>query len=410
MRPNVNEVTSSAYGGSFAPVARNAPLHRLCKVNERLDGSPDSAAPNEFAHLQNMFLEAAIVGHEELSPGLFASGDHSARLVGAHAHRFFHEHMLARLGRADNVLGVRIRRRGDINNIHLRMIQHYGGVVSGERYVVRPENLGWDRHPLLEAAIERMRVPDDMAVQVTLYSEAPAGGSTGTSAAVTVALIGALDRLSPGRLTPHEVALTAQAIEVEMLEQQCGIQDQLCSAYGGINYIEMFRYPNAAVSQIRLTDGIWWELERRLVLVYLGRSHSSSRVHEAVIEGLRDSGPDCRQLNDLRQTACKSRDALYAGDFEALGRAMIENTEAQDRLHPRLIGRDARRIIDIACAHGATGWKVNGAGGEGGSITILCDSLSASKRAMIGDIEAEDPRVRSIAIHLCPHGLRTWEQ
>ena len=280
----------------------------------------------------------------------------------------------------------------------------------GERYVVRPENLGWDRHPLLEAAIERMRVPDDMAVQVTLYSEAPAGGSTGTSAAVTVALIGALDRLSPGRLTPHEVALTAQAIEVEMLEQQCGIQDQLCSAYGGINYIEMFRYPNAAVSQIRLTDGIWWELERRLVLVYLGRSHSSSRVHEAVIEGLRDSGPDCRQLNDLRQTACKSRDALYAGDFEALGRAMIENTEAQDRLHPRLIGRDARRIIDIACAHGATGWKVNGAGGEGGSITILCDSLSASKRAMIGDIEAEDPRVRSIAIHLCPHGLRTWEQ
>jgi len=36
----------------------------------------------------------------------------------------------------------------------------------------------------------------------------------------------------------------------------------------------------------------------------------------------------------LRQTAEKSRDALYAGDFEALGKAMIENTEAQGRLHP----------------------------------------------------------------------------
>ena len=107
----------------------------------------------------------------------------------------------------------------------------------GQRYVMHPERPGWDRHPLLEAAIERMAVPDDVALQVTIYSEAPSGASTGTSAAVTVALIGALDCLTPGRLTPHEVAYTAQSIEVDMLKQQCGIQDQLCSAYGGLNYI-----------------------------------------------------------------------------------------------------------------------------------------------------------------------------
>ncbi len=87
----------------------------------------------------------------------------------------------------------------------------------GERYVVRPENLGWDRHPLLEAAIERMKVPDEYAFQVTIFSEAPSGASTGTSAAVTVALVGALDYLAPGRMTPHEVAYTAQSIEVDGL-------------------------------------------------------------------------------------------------------------------------------------------------------------------------------------------------
>ena len=108
----------------------------------------------------------------------------------------------------------------------------------GERYVVQPEKLGYDRHPLLEASIERMGVPDNLAVQVTIFCEAPSGGSTGTSAAVTVALIGALDALTPGRLTPHEVALTAQSVETDMLHQQCGIQDQICSAYGGINYID----------------------------------------------------------------------------------------------------------------------------------------------------------------------------
>lgn len=279
----------------------------------------------------------------------------------------------------------------------------------GERYVVHPETPGWDRHPLLEAAIERMQVPEDMAFQVTIFSKAPSGASTGTSAAVTVALIGALDCLTPGRLMPHEIAYTAQSIEVDMLKQQCGIQDQLCSAYGGINYIEMFEYPYASVSQIHLPNSIWWELERRLALIYLGKSHSSSQVHERVIKALENAGPNCAQLNDLRATAGPSRDALYAGDFTALGGAMTQNTEAQRRLHPDLISQDAQTVIQIAQEHGAIGWKVNGAGGEGGSVTILCGSLSHAKRAMIREIEKENPLFKNIPVHLSRYGLRTWE-
>lgn len=279
----------------------------------------------------------------------------------------------------------------------------------GERYVVRPESQTWERHPLLEAAIERMRVPEDMAVQVTIYSEAPAGASTGTSAAVTVALVGALDCLTPGRQSPHEVAYTAQSIEVDMLKRQCGIQDQLCSAYGGINYIEMFAYPRASVSPIQVPNSIWWELERRLALVYLGNSHDSSQVHEKVIAELEDAGPTCKQLDDLRITAGKSRDAVYAGDFATLGRAMSENTEAQARLHPALVSRDALRVIEIAREHGALGWKVNGAGGEGGSITILAGPLSHTKRTMIREIEQENPLFKNIPIYLSRHGLRVWE-
>jgi len=279
----------------------------------------------------------------------------------------------------------------------------------GERFVAHPENAGWDRHPLLQAAIARMKVPQDVALQVTIFSEAPSGASTGTSAAVAVALVGALDRLTDGHLTPHEVAYTAQSIETDMLKLQCGIQDQLCSAYGGINYIEMFKYPRATVSQIQIPNSTWWELERRLTLIYLGKSHSSSAVHEKVIKELEGAGPNCQKIEDLRATAEKSRDAVYASDFAALGRAMIENTEAQGRLHPDLISRDAWRVIEIARAHGALGWKVNGAGGEGGSITILGGSLTHSKRAMIREIEQDNPFCKNIPIYLSRYGLRTWD-
>jgi len=280
----------------------------------------------------------------------------------------------------------------------------------GERYVVHPESLGYDRHPLLEASIEKMGVPDDIAVQVTIYCEAPAGGSTGTSAAVTVALIGALDALTPGRLTPHEVALAAQSVETDMLGQQCGIQDQICSAYGGINYIDMFAYPHASVSQIHVSNAIWWELERRLVLVYLGKSHDSSHVHEKVIRELEDAGPDSPSLRDLRETAPIARDAVYAGDFEKLGSSMKRNTEAQGRLNSALISEDAERIIEVAEANGAIGWKVNGAGGDGGSLTLLCDDASASKRALIAEVEQENALYKNIPIYLSRTGLRTWER
>lgn len=280
----------------------------------------------------------------------------------------------------------------------------------GERYVMRRERKTWDRHPLLEAAIGFMKIPRDMAFEVTIFSEAPSGGSTGTSAAVTVALIGALDRLTPGRLTPHEVAAAAQRIETELLKQQCGIQDQLCSAYGGINYIEMFNYPHASVSSIIVPNSIWWELERRLALIYLGKSHSSSQIHEMVIRELEDAGPDCPKLEALRKTAPRSRDAVYSGDFDALGKAMIDNTEAQRRLHPKLVSADVDKIIQIAKAHGALGWKVNGAGGEGGSLTLLCSDRSHEKRAMIKAIEEVSPSFQSIPIYLSRQGLRVWER
>jgi D-glycero-alpha-D-manno-heptose-7-phosphate kinase len=210
-------------------------------------------------------------------------------------------------------------------------------------------------------------------------------------------------------MTPHEVALAAQKIETELLKQQCGIQDQIASAYGGINYIDMYQYPHATVSQIRIPDRVWWDLESRLSLIYLGQAHSSSETHKLVIQELEHAGPEAAKLRPLRLAAERSKDALYAGDLETLGRVMIENTEAQAALHPALIGPDHQRIIEIAREYQAVGWKVNGAGGAGGSVTVLSQADATSKRAMIREIEAANSNYKNIPIYLSRFGLRMWE-
>ena len=193
----------------------------------------------------------------------------------------------------------------------------------GDRYILDAGPIEYDKHPLLEASIDIMEIPENLSFEVNLFSNAPAGCSTGTSAAVSVALLAALDALTPGRLTPHEIASLAHRVETEKLGLQCGIQDQLCSAYGGICYIDMYAYPHASVSQIVVPNSVWWELERRMVLVYLGRTHSSSEVHGQVIQRLEAEGADKSVLEPLRQAARDGKNAIYRGDFDALGRAMM---------------------------------------------------------------------------------------
>ena len=203
---------------------------------------------------------------------------------------------------------------------------------------------------------------------------------------MSVALVGALDVLTPGRLTPHEVAAAAHRVETEMLGQQCGIQDQLARRSAGSTTSRCSSTRTPRSRPIQVPNAVWWELERRLSSIYLGKSHGSSAVHETVIRALEDAGPDSPQSSSCADTAPRSRDALYAGDFEALGRAMIENTEAQAAAARRLVGTEARRVIEIARAHGALGLEGERRGRRG-RIADHPRGTLRRKRAMIRAIE-----------------------
>ena len=281
----------------------------------------------------------------------------------------------------------------------------------GDRYQINPEAVELDRHPLLEACVAAMKIPSGFDIEANLYSHVPGGSSTGTSAAITVALIGALDVLCTERerMTPIEVARKAHEVETDYLKLQSGIQDQLASVSGGISYIDMHEYPRATVTRLELPNPVWWELESRLCLVYLGKPHVSSDIHGAVIkrlEGESASGAD--SLGELRRMPALGREALLAGDLPVFGEVMKANTRAQSALHPALVSDDARAMFEIADRHGALGWKINGAGGDGGSVTILGPASRERQRKMLDAILRAFPTSREIPTYLSRYGLRVW--
>jgi D-glycero-alpha-D-manno-heptose-7-phosphate kinase len=245
------------------------------------------------------------------------------------------------------------------------------------------------RHPMLEAALRRW-APPDCQLEVTVSSPVPPGSGLGTSASVVVALIGALQDLSGAKAGPGHVARCAHEVETVDLCLQSGVQDQVAAAFGGANFVTISPYPRFEVRQLEVKPGTWAALGRRVLTVYLGERHDSSAIHTSVIErlsgngavsaagkeeaaGLGDSGTANteRLMAPLRAAAEQAATALANGDIDAYGEAMVRNTEAQAALHPALVSPMARQVIDIARRYGAVGSKVNGAGGYGGTVTVL---------------------------------------
>jgi D-glycero-alpha-D-manno-heptose-7-phosphate kinase len=238
------------------------------------------------------------------------------------------------------------------------------------RLVVDGAPAGWDDHPLLAAAVRS--VPDVGPVAVEVGSAVPAGSGLGTSAAVTVALVAALDALAGRQRPAVDLARDAHRIETVDCGLQSGVQDQLAAALGGPLDIQVPTYPEAEASKIPVPAGAWAELSERLVTVYLGRPHRSSEVHELVIGELERNPSRRERLEPLRQGARRAATALAAGDLGGYGAALTACTEGIAALHPALVSDDALRVMAVARLQRALGWKVNGAGGEGGSVTVLC--------------------------------------
>jgi D-glycero-alpha-D-manno-heptose-7-phosphate kinase len=248
-------------------------------------------------------------------------------------------------------------------------------------YPVAPGRPRTPRHPLLEAAIDLLPPPEGIPLAVRVRAGVPPGCGTGTSASLAVAALAALARARGESPLRHELVSAAHRLEVEVLGGESGVQDQVAAAYGGINYIEIDPYPEMTVTPLPA----WPELTSLLVLVYLGRPHLSTAVHREVIETLRHGRSG--SLDRLRHAADIGRRAVMARDLLLFGQAMIANTEAQRSLHPGLVGPDAARVMDVAAGSGAMGWKVNGAGGDGGSVSLLAPD-EGSRSALVDRIEA----------------------
>lgn len=236
--------------------------------------------------------------------------------------------------------------------------------MTGDRYRFQAgSNPGV--HPMLEAAAAALAPPCGVFVEV---GDTIDGSGLGTSSAVLVAVVAALTEAAGGEVEPGAVAAAAHRFETGA-GREAGVQDHVAAAFGGVSLIAV-DYPRTKRRAVRVRGATLAELGRRMITVWFGHGHQSTSMHDEVIGRLaRDES--LVALDRIRDAAHLASEALTRGDVGAYGAALTRNHRSLVDLHPLLISHEAFELSELAAAHGAAGWKANGAGGPGGSMVIV---------------------------------------
>src|SRR3989344_1628202 len=135
----------------------------------------------------------------------------------------------------------------------------------------------------LMKAIAKLMKPKH-GFELFLRSDMPPNTGVGSSGSVGVALVGLFNHLNSKKLNKYEIAEMAYKAEVEELKNVTGRQDAYAAAFGGFNFIEFKGNDFVRVIQLKISENTLLELQKHLVLAYIGSRGDSGQVQKMLVE------------------------------------------------------------------------------------------------------------------------------
>lgn len=222
-------------------------------------------------------------------------------------------------------------------------------------------NIDEIQHELVREAMKSTGVTD--GIEITTIADIPSRGTgLGSSSAVTIGLLNALSSLAGNPMSSEELAKEACRIEIDVLGQPIGKQDQYAAAIGGANTIGFLPDGSVSIDPLVLSDNTKQRIENEFSLVYTGLTRSANSVLSKQKELTADR---MEELSSLRLQAFQVRSALEGGRLEEVGRLLEESWQIKRNLVDGITGELLDNLHDQLIDSGATGAKLLGAGGGG---------------------------------------------
>lgn len=244
-----------------------------------------------------------------------------------------------------------------------------------------------EKNLYVRTAVKKMQQYADIRdIDISVTSQIPAASGLGSSAAVAVATLGALDEEFRTGLGRERIAFLGYQTELEV-QGAASPTDTFVSAMGG----------TVVVPDMKALPAIGCGI----VVGYTGIPKSTARMVSRV-RALKERYPDVIGgiMDAIGDISARGEDLIKKNDYRSIGELMNVNQGLLDALGITI--PELSRQIYAARRHGAYGAKVTGAGG-GGCTVALCDAkgareIAAAVRRACGDGFVGRPTAQGVSV------------
>ncbi len=224
------------------------------------------------------------------------------------------------------------------------------------------------QHPLLREALRKTGISG--GIEISSIADIPSGTGMGSSSSFTVGLLHNLYAINRKFISHEDLANEACEIEIDILKEPIGKQDQYAAAFGGLNIIHFNRDGSVRVEPLYIKQSVYKMLEDNLIMFYIGNQRKASNI---LAEQKQNASQEAKYdtLKQMVSLVDDLRSVLYGENLEDFGKILHENWLLKQKLASRISNPEINTIYDTGMKNGATGGKLLGAGG-GGFMLFYC--------------------------------------
>lgn len=239
------------------------------------------------------------------------------------------------------------------------------------------------KHPIVREALKITKFEEP--IEIISVSNVPARTGLGSSGSFTVGLLHALYSYQKKDIIRKDLAEIACHIEIDLLKEPIGKQDQYAAAFGGLCCLTLDKTGRVTVKSLNISEETKDDLENRLVFIYTGLTRSASDILQDVQK--KKSNPSDEYLLKIKEIGHETMKSLEKGDLDNFGRLMHQHWEEKKRTSNKISSGKIDKYYKMALDSGALGGKVIGAGG-GGFLMFYCND-NISKKNLIRKFQAQ---------------------
>ncbi|MFH1654825.1 MAG: GHMP kinase [Pseudomonadota bacterium] len=226
------------------------------------------------------------------------------------------------------------------------------------------------KHPIVKACLEKVEI--DKGIEIASFADVPKGTGLGSSSSFTVGLLNALYAYRGIEVSKERLARESCEIEMDVLGDPVGKQDQYAVAYGGLNYIRFNKDETVNVYPIELDIVTIKKFEECLRLYYTGGERRSADILSRQRDNLsQDSMMLC--VKDMASMADDLKDKLSKGKYDLVGEYLNKGWCYKRELASGISNHEIDAMYKKAIEGGASGGKLLGAGGAGFMLVYAVD-------------------------------------